>query len=1827
MGTRIALVVGSAILVLALVLDFGYTSTDVKIRDSKEDTLSAALDRNRELSERRATTSSEFIPDESAQPDTAPPLKRVEFSKFEQGPDLSLQVTTELRHPWLDPSNAVDAILEQAATSGRDDVYAWIQVAPASDREQLKVEWQDYDVDVISFSGEFARVRLPNSKTQLEALAEHPGVKGLGIQPDAAKISPSLASQMSNLTSAELPVLITLMETDHNGTWRTDLEANGAVVGEWLPYMRAYSANIPTNSITTIASADYVTSIEPIEIFQVLLDTAVPTMGVDVVRTFDETRGTFTGTTGAAIPIGLVDTGLNINHADIASNRTSICGGNFYPDSDGDGEADLWSDFRGHGTHVTGIIAGSGTAQPELAGMAPAVQHIRMAKVLDRDGTGTSVTVANGVRYLLRETGCEWRGVQSEAIRPLLLNMSLGGPGDRDGRGASNRNIDAVITHGSQLLVLAAGNDGTNGTSNEATAKNVLAVGAVTDAGLITGFSSHGPTADERLNPHVVGTGSAIVSARGNSASRTYQRFNGTSMAAPSVAGVATLLMDLNPEFRNAPAYAKARLMASAVKPSQTLGQDAFPLTNSDGPGAFNAEYGLGLVSANVAIQDSSEGKWSHGGDHGWIESGESYRYDIEVAEGTARLDIVLTWIESPNVVVAPATVAANLDLYLDRGDDCGEVACGEYASTSLIDNVEWIVVKDPEPGAYVLKIAAGNDFADSVHAGIAWTAIAGTDAPALTVSADETALTIESGSGFEIDLNVSADDFLAAGTTLHMVCRSESATGCDSYEGAHWLPSSHVLRDDATRIVIDTPVEVAIPLGEVRVGDARSVSLAVPRGVATETHSLYFIASSWNAASSTTEVKVLPGGGDSVVQATRPSNDAMTSATVLADESGETTLDLLLATREPGEPILQSERGGGGVKKFYGDGGPNQANFDQEMQSYARHGSVWFSIDAANSGPYRLGVLPRLMSEGTRIAVYEGSTATESNRLSVQEGVAEFQATSGNSYLVQVWTDLTERNSLRLSWNQFDDLPPVNDDFENRTTLSGERGVVAGTNYRATLESFEFYGIRAVGATTWFRWVAPDSARYEFEVSDGLRAFVFDGTNTGSLRRVSTMPLSSYDDSQFEAEQNREYHIAVLDSADRLVPEYELTWRPVNSAFGYASNDMIRNAETIEGASGEESISSFRSSTVEPNEDVKTGVGTTWWRWNPPMAGNYVMRLNGAGGGKLAAFSGTSPDDLAFVTDGNTLRLNAAEDQQYWISLGYRNESMFADVDDNALALSFSWGPLPENDLFSSPQLLSGMSGTITADHSFATSERGEFAHIRGHSSLWWDWVAPKTGWQRFELQDWEAAGLDEETQQGILAIYHQPSGSRPTLIATSDHSYIANGRAEAVIRAEADEQYLVRVALRSTGLGDWTRELTFSYEPAEVPAWQRYAGRVVEVGGIAGELEDADLFRPRSIALIGDSGQLVVATHEGLVTYTEDGDGTLSQLAKAPYRNAAGDTLEIQEGALLHWDSNAERLYLLQEEGFFEVSTPVTEASQLTRCAPENPIGVIPEQISIDSNSENMYVFGEEEINVYAITQACEFEPLQIVASRTRFGTNTPFTRLTEFRGAHTITLSSDDAYIYTAGRDGLVTLSRSDEGTLSHETTLSIIRWFIGRQSLERPYEFREASVVLGSDDVLFVVATRSPVIAAFSLSRQSSGEDPTLLDAVEDFYISDSGFYRYPFYSHIERPLRNDGCTPISAYSEESPTVNVFCNGQVFTVRWDETEESLFISDWFQLEQTDRFGHQLRDGLSALSPGRILVNTQGNRNYVLGKGTIGTLHIFDRASRITENPYTQ
>ena len=1813
MSPRVGFLLAVFVLALALALERG-DPLGALATDARGEAIEKALARNRAVSEQRASASASTVKETGRRMASIATETRDSFNRFRRGADPHRgDSEPSVAHGWLEPAEAIGRIEAAAADAGRDWVFGWIQIAPGFDRERTRTEWRDHDVEVLGFVGEHARARLPRSSISIEALATHPAVVGFGVRPGPAKVAVGLRSVLGT-RAGEMPVLIGLMDADPDGVLGMELEARGAVVGDWVAGARAYAANIDAGDVAAIADADFVSSIEPVELVRTLLDTAVMVMGADGLRTYDPETGSFSGTAGSSVSVGFADSGLNIAHGDIAVGRASICGANFYPDDDdGDGDLDLWSDYEGHGTHVAGIVAGGGAASAEFAGMAPGLGHLRVAKVLNREGVGDTLTVANGIRYLLRETTCDWQGEQSEAVRPLIVNVSVGGDGERNGRGAANRNLDGAVWRGSQLFVFAAGNAGSGGTTNESTSKNGLSVGAVTDAGVVTSFSSHGPTADGRLGPHVAATGSALLSAKGNGSSTAYARASGTSMAAPSVAGVAALLMDGDSDFRSKPALAKARLMASAVKPASTLGSVDFPLDNSTGPGAFNAEYGLGLVSAGVAVGEGPDGAWWHGGDHGTVEAGASYEYEIDVPPNTARLDVVLTWTEPPGESVGTAAVAANLDLHVDAGGDCETAACGEYASKSPVDNVEWVVIEEPEPGKYELRIVAANDYPDPVRAGIAWTVIANTDAPALTVAVLDPEIDIGSGDAFEIELRVSTAGYVAAGTTLHMACRSDDTTLCGKYREARWRPVSAVDRGDGTAAVVEAPVTAAVPLGEVQVGEVQELVLVAPRDVATSSHTLYFTASSWNATPGVAAVDVLVGGHEAGARVPRPANDAVADAMALEGESGETAFDLLLATREPGEPMRREDRRSSGSKKFFFESRLGDDGYDEEMQGYARHGSVWFSIDVARSGPYRLNVEPDSLREGTWVSVYDGTHASDGVRIAEDEGVAEFAATAGREYLVQVWSNESARVPLRLAWDQYEDARPKNDDFNDAIELSGLRGLEEGTNYRATLEGFEFYGVKMLGVSTWYRWTAPRSGRFGLSFSDGFDVIVFDGPESESLRRVSAMP-KRYGRTQFVARRGREYRIVVLDSGDRLIPDYHLSWHPVEgSVYGYAENDMLAAAAVVEGASGNAPISSYRGRTVEPDEDARTGVGTGWWQWSAPRDGRYVFRLDEGEYGKIAAFVGESRDDIGFVADGKSVLVDVEADDRYWFSAGFRADAMFADMNGGALAAGMSWGPVPSNDTPATADMLAGSDGTVSADHTYATTSSDEPGGIRGHSSLWWRWQAAATGWQRFALADWESAGLKGPTQQSVLAIYREGDGGSLGAIATSDHSYVASGRAEALFRTEAGEDYLVRVALRATDLGDWSRETAFSYEPVGVPAWQRYAGRVVEVGGSVDELEDGDLDDPRSVAVEGESGLVVVAARDSLVAYAEGEDGTLSRAATVPYETDLGVDVELRDHAVLHWDSHESVLYLVQQDEVFAVRGLGGGAKHLERCPLTDSDGVVPAQVARDAESENMYVVGSGRIEVYAGTAPCAFELLQVLGwYRRNAGVST--TRVRELYGARSLVVGPAGGRVYVASDDGLLVFVRGEMGTLSHEETLSA-GW--------HSWDWEDASVVYGGDGVLFFVGGESPRVAAFLVGDGDDGdaEGPELLGVAEEFFLDGNAYP--PFYSHVAWPSVRAGCAAASAH-DAGVAVDVACDGQVLTVRWDDDAEELFVSDWFQLGQADRFGGMLRGGLRSLAPARIAEDPDGSRNYVLGERSIGTLHMFDRASKIVADP---
>ncbi|WP_228975662.1 S8 family peptidase [Streptomyces sp. DH12] len=212
--------------------------------------------------------------------------------------------------------------------------------------------------------------------------------------------------------------------------------------------------------------------------------------------------------TGAGVWALILDTGIDYSHPEFA-NRAY-----FGFDAIGDGRNG--QDCNGHGTHVAGTVAGA------TFGVARQAKVVSF-RVLDCEGKGAYSGMIAGFD----------RAAASNA-RPAVLNGSLGGPRSD----AVNAAADNLFAKG-VLPVLAAGNSAEDACKvSPASTPRAVTVGASDHQDREASFSNFGPCLD------LYAPGTQIRSARLGGGSTT---LDGTSMASPHVAGVATLYKARNP--------------------------------------------------------------------------------------------------------------------------------------------------------------------------------------------------------------------------------------------------------------------------------------------------------------------------------------------------------------------------------------------------------------------------------------------------------------------------------------------------------------------------------------------------------------------------------------------------------------------------------------------------------------------------------------------------------------------------------------------------------------------------------------------------------------------------------------------------------------------------------------------------------------------------------------------------------------------------------------------------------------------------------------------------------------------------------------------------------------------------------------------------------------------------------------------------------------------------------------------------------------------------------------------------------------------------------
>ncbi|MEU4676847.1 S8 family serine peptidase [Micromonospora sp. NPDC023737] len=238
------------------------------------------------------------------------------------------------------------------------------------------------------------------------------------------------------------------------------------------------------------------------------------------------------GDTGAGVRVAVLDTGIDAAHPDLADRIAESAV--FVPGEE-------LTDRMGHGTHVASTIAGTGAASDgREKGVAPNARLL-VGKVLSDAGSGQDSWILAGMEWAARDADAK------------IINMSLGSTQPSDGTDLLSQAVNSLSAETGALFVVSAGNNGATGSiSTPGAADAALTVGAVDADDQLAYFSSQGPRiGDEAIKPELTAPGVGVLAARSQytPGEGAYQSMDGTSMAAPHVAGAAALLAAKHPDW------------------------------------------------------------------------------------------------------------------------------------------------------------------------------------------------------------------------------------------------------------------------------------------------------------------------------------------------------------------------------------------------------------------------------------------------------------------------------------------------------------------------------------------------------------------------------------------------------------------------------------------------------------------------------------------------------------------------------------------------------------------------------------------------------------------------------------------------------------------------------------------------------------------------------------------------------------------------------------------------------------------------------------------------------------------------------------------------------------------------------------------------------------------------------------------------------------------------------------------------------------------------------------------------------------------------------
>ena len=1033
--------------------------------------------------------------------------------------------------------------------------------------------------------------------------------------------------------------------------------------------------------------------------------------GIDIraERAWDLTTGS------TEVVVAVIDTGIRYTHRDLAAqmwtNPDEIADNGIDDDHNGyvddihginaiDGRGDPMDDGD-HGSHCAGTI---GAAANDGHGHVGVSWQVRLmaCKFLTASGGGSTADAIKCIQYATQK-------------RAKILSNSWGGGAFSQGL------LDAILAARAQgiLFVAAAGNDGLN-TDVQATypanyaADNILSVAAVDRQGKLATFSNYGLT-----SVHLGAPGVAIYSC--TSASDTsYDTFQGTSMAAPHVSGVAALVLARFPQIG---LYELKQRLAATTQPLNDLqGRtvtgglvDAFEALNATEDGRM--EISLGTATGPYVIAGTTASLFARVSDL-WAVTNASVQAAVP---GYTNVVLADTGVGA-DTVAGDGVYSSTLLIPTNLASLTVEVMARAPGKTDATNVFEFPILWPPPNDLFANAILltggtlsttgtnriASKEAGEPRHGGNAggrsvwwrWTA------PSNGVAVVETA-----GSSFDTTLGV--------------------------YLGNTVSSLASLAQDDDT-------------------GPALTSS-ATFDAVAGETYQI--AVDGYGGSEGTVALALRLGAADG----NRPANDLFANRITLTGSSNTVDGTNIRATREAGEPMHADVPGGKSV--WWTWTAPIEG-----VVTVTTDGSSYDTVLAVYTGD-SVGALSSVASdddggEGTRSLVQFVGQAGTAYRIAVDG----YEGATGGIRLTVEQTSVVPR--------------PAHDDFTSRTTLSSGPVSVSGSNLGASREPAEpNHADNAGGRSVWWSWVAGSDGFVTIDTLGSTFDTLLAVYTGNSLLTVVPVASNDQDPAggdtsrvTFTAVAGTDYKI-VVDGANDGFGAESGTIRLSVSPSGVSpnpGNDHFATRSPLTGASPVASGSNVNATreTDEPDHDGYPGGRSLWWTWTAPSSGGVVVHTEGSSFDTLLAiYTGTTlaglvpvesdDDDGAGVT--SRVHFNAMAGTAYQIAVdGYNGDSGLISL---ALTLGQSFEP-PANDDFAQRILLTGLPVAVSGHNLLATRETGEPQHagVDTSASVWWTWTSPISGSVSLTT---EGSAFDT-----VLAIYQGNELASLTPVASDDDS-----------------------------------------------------------------------------------------------------------------------------------------------------------------------------------------------------------------------------------------------------------------------------------------------------------------------------------------------------------------------------------------------------------------------------------------------------------------------